>query len=364
VRYFSEDITGENLTAYAIAVDNYGNVYVTGTGATIGYNTDGDNLWIDSSDYVGQDITVDDSGYVYVTGYSKESGTYYDYVTIKYHPDGDTAWARRYNGPGDGDDRACAVAVDDSGKVYVTGSSLCTETSYDYATVKYHSSGDICWVRRYNGPADEWEQASALAVDDSGSVYVTGFSQGLGTSHDYATIKYYSNGDTAWVRRYNGAGNSFDRAWDIAIDHLDNAYVTGFSSGTESSGDYASVKYNPEGELLWVERYNGSANSSDNPSAIAVDKFKNIYVTGWSSGGKTSKDYATIKYVQFLRGDADNNDYLSFSDMIYLINHLFKFGPIPHPYQSGDSNCDGQVSLSDVVYLKAYLLKIGPTPCR
>jgi hypothetical protein len=363
-RHFSQDTIEKNLSAYAIEVDNCGNVYVTGTGATIGYNTDGNCLWIDSSDYVGQDITIDDSGYVCVTGYSKEDGTYYDYVTMKYYPDGDTVWVRRYNGPGNGDDRACAVVVDGSGKVYVTGLSLSPGTSYDYATVKYYSNGDICWVRRYNGPADEWEQASALAVDDSGNVYVTGFSQGIGTSHDYATIKYYSNGDTAWARRYNGAESSSDRAWDIAIDDLGNSYVTGYSSGTESSGDYATIKYSPKGEQLWVERYNGSDNSSDNPSVIAVDKFKNVYVTGWSNGSETSKDYATIKYVQFLRGDADNNGYLSLSDVVYLINYLFKLGSAPHPLQSGDTNCDGKVSLSDVVYLKAYLLKKGPPPCR
>ncbi len=364
VRYFREEVTEKNLGAYAIAVDNCGNVYVTGTGATIGYDTDGDCLWIDSSDFVGQDIAIDDSAYVYVAGYSKGDGTYYDYVTVKYSPEGDTVWTRRYNGPGNGDDRACAVAVDDSGKVYVTGSSLSLGTSYDYATVKYHSNGDICWVRRYNGPADEWEQASALAVDDSGNVYVTGFSQGTGTSHDYATIKYHSSGDTAWLRRYNGAANSSDRAWDIAIDDLGNSYVTGYSSDTESSDDYATVKYSPKGERLWVERYNGPANSFDRPSAIAVDKLKNVYVAGWSNGGETSKDYTTIKYIQFLRGDTDSNGYLSFSDIVYLINYLFKFGSLPYPYQSGDTNCDGKVSLSDAVYLKAYLLKMGAPPCR
>jgi hypothetical protein len=151
-------------------------------------------------------IAVDNSGYVYVTGPSLGSGTYYDYVTIKYYPNGDTAWVRRYNGPGNGDDEAFAIAVDGSGNVSVTGYSWVSGINYDYATIRYYPNGDTAWVRRYDGPGNGADEAFAIAVDGSGNVYVTGHSYGSGTNYDYATIRYYPNGDTAWVRRYNGPG--------------------------------------------------------------------------------------------------------------------------------------------------------------
>ncbi|MFH0930573.1 MAG: dockerin type I repeat-containing protein, partial [Candidatus Zixiibacteriota bacterium] len=63
------------------------------------------------------------------------------------------------------------------------------------------------------------------------------------------------------------------------------------------------------------------------------------------------------------RGDANNDGSISISDIVYLINYLFKGGPPPHYYNTGDANCDGRVSISDVVYLVNYLFKYGPPPC-
>jgi len=94
--------------------------------------------------------------------------------------------------PTNGRDWARALAVDDSGNVYVTGHSEVTGVNHDYVTVKYDSDGNEEWVARYNGPAENrQDEAYALAVDSSGNVYVTGESSGSGTGYsDYATIKY------------------------------------------------------------------------------------------------------------------------------------------------------------------------------
>jgi hypothetical protein len=72
---------------------------------------------------------VDGSGNVYVTGYSLGSGTNGDYATIKYDPDGNQVWVAHYNGPASGDDQACAIAVDGSENVYVTGYGLGSGTT-------------------------------------------------------------------------------------------------------------------------------------------------------------------------------------------------------------------------------------------
>ena len=101
---------------------------------------------------------MDDSGNVYVTGNSNGSGTYDDYATIKYLPNGDTAWVRRYDGPDASADCAYALVVDGSGNVYVTGNSHNT-IDKDFATVKYLSDGDTAWIRRYDVPGGGNEAA-------------------------------------------------------------------------------------------------------------------------------------------------------------------------------------------------------------
>jgi uncharacterized delta-60 repeat protein len=316
--------------AYAIAIDGAGNVYITGWSAvsgtsddyvTIKYNSTGETLWVRRYNGLGNNddeasaIAVDGSGNVYVTGYSVDSGTYEDYATIKYNSNGETLWVRRYNGPGNSEDEASAIAVDGQGNVYVTGISVGSGTSFDYATIKYNSAGVQQWVARYNGLGNDVDMALSLAIDGQGNVYVTGYSYGSGTYEDYATIKYNTAGETLWVRRYNGPGNNDDEARVIAVDGSGNVYVTGYSKSSGTYEDYATIKYNTAGETLWVRRYNGPGNDDDEARAIAVDSSGSVYVTGlsWGSG---AYDYATIKYnsvgveqwVQRYNGPANDDD--------------------------------------------------------
>jgi len=250
-----------------------------------------------SNDYdYATSIALDGSGNVYVTGYSYGSGTYQDYCTIKYNSSGDTVWVRRYNGPGNYNDWSYSIAVDGSGNVYVTGESYGSVTYTDYCTIKYNSSGVQQWVARYNGPGNDEDDAYSIAVDGSGNVYVTGESTGSGTSRDYCTIKYNSSGDTVWVRRYDGPGNYKDWSYSIAVDGSGNVYVTGGSYGSETGPDYCTIKYNSSGVQQWVARYNGPGNNDDRALSIAVDGSGNVYVTGYSYGGGTYADYCTIKY--------------------------------------------------------------------
>src|SRR4029077_7750140 len=112
-------------------------------------------------------------------------------ATIKYNSDGQQQWVARYDGPVNYTDKATAIAVDASGNVYVTGASSSNAGAggLDYATIKYNSAGQQQWVARYNGPGNYIDQARAIAVDGSGNVYVTGESYGP-TYSEYATIKY------------------------------------------------------------------------------------------------------------------------------------------------------------------------------
>ena len=89
------------------------------------------------------------------------------------------------------------------------------------------------WVARYDGIGNEDDYARAIAVDDGGNVYVTGESDGGSSTHsDYATIKYNSSGIEQWVVIYDNVNWPYnDGAEAIAVD----------ASGRILSGGYAST---------------------------------------------------------------------------------------------------------------------------
>ena len=296
--------------AWAMAVDSLDNVYVTGYSwgkgtssdfATIKYDSTGKQSWLARYDGPASeedwpwDIALDDSGNVYVTGWSTGDGTKADYTTIKYDTKGKRNWVSRYDGPANGYDYAYALALDSSGNVYVTGWCQGIATNEDYATIKYDNNGNQLWVARYNGPASGADRASAIAVDKVGYIYVTGSSAG-NNSADFTTVKYDSNGNQLWVARYNGPASGEDKASAIALDASGNAYVTGSSMGSDTSKDYATVKYDSKGNQIWAARYNGPANGADEAVALATDSAGYVYVTGSSTGNDTYQDYATVKY--------------------------------------------------------------------
>jgi uncharacterized delta-60 repeat protein len=302
---------GNNIDeAFAVVTDAAGNIYVTGSStgsgtnldyATVKYNSAGAEQW--AARYNGpanfidiaNAIAVDGSGNVYVTGISAGITSLSDYATVKYNSAGQQQWVARYNGPSNGTDEAFSITVDGSGNVYVTGQSL-SGTNYDYATVKYNSAGQQEWAARYNGPQSSIDNAAVVRVDISGNVYVTGSSTGSGTGLDYATIKYNSAGAEQWAVRYNGTNNGDDVPSSMELDASGNIYVTGGSSGSTSSNDYVTIKYNSAGQEQWNARYNGTGNDNDIASALTVSSSGNVFVTGSSIGQGSATDYATVMY--------------------------------------------------------------------
>jgi len=242
-------------------------------------------------------MTMDPSGNIYVTGSSIGNATGKDYATVAYDSNGNELWVARYNGPGNGDDEATAIDINPNGNIIVTGKSMGNGTDYDYATVAYDPNGIELWVARYYGFGNGWDLANAVSCDPFGNVYVTGTSYGNGTFRDYATIKYDPSGIELWINRYNGPGNGEDIAVDLEVDPPDYIYVTGRSKGNETGPDYATIKYDALGNRIWVSRYNGPGNDLDNARALALDSLGNIYVTGSSHIGTViCNNFATIKY--------------------------------------------------------------------
>jgi DNA-binding beta-propeller fold protein YncE len=297
-------------------------VYVTGFSsggisgddyATVAYSaTTGAQLWASRYTSPGNSIdqassvAVSPSGdTVYVTGSSWGASSGKDYATVAYNATtGALLWVSRYNGPGNADDLARSIAVSPSGDaVYVTGNSYGGGAAgYDYATVAYNTAtGARVWAKRYNGPGNGTDVANSLAVSPAGTtVYVTGSSDGGTSGLDYGTVAYSTaTGARLWVSRYNGPGNSSDEATMVAVSPAgDTVYVTGSSSGGTSGVDYATTAYNAAtGARLWVRRYNGPGNGQDNARSMVVSPAGDtVYVTGSSDGGASGVDYATVAY--------------------------------------------------------------------
>ncbi|MFB3910398.1 MAG: SBBP repeat-containing protein [Candidatus Eisenbacteria bacterium] len=351
---------GTHDVGFAIAVDDLGNVYIAGSTQSFGddyltikYDSSGTEQWVRTyegpvfeSDSAAS-IAVDSDGNVYVTGYSTGDGTGLDYATIKYSPGGDELWLRRFD-VGAGEDVAAMVAVTSSG-IVVTGRS-----NYDYTTIMYSPDGVEQWQRTYDGPGNSADTAVAVKLDEDDNIFVTGLSIAAGNDYDYATIKYDPAGTELWVRRFDES--DFDYASALAIDPQGNVFVTG-----ASADDFATVKYDPTGTELWVRRF-GAAQTGDSPYAIAVDAQGNSYVTGYSYGDSvTTYDYATVAYDA--SGEALWTQSYNGPGNFYDIPHSIAVHESGDVFVTGQSGGDGTaLDYATIKYSQTTAGVAGPGP--
>lgn len=266
---------------------------------TIAYDSFGDTLWYadysfgttTNQEYAG-DIAVDNNGNAYITGVGVGIGGNNDALTVKYTPGGMDEWAKYHNGPTNNSDRGFAITTDNNGNVYVAGTESDGADGLDYVVIKYNSAGDTLWTGGYKGFAQGSTDVPVdIAVDNSGNVFVTGTS-GFSIITDYATVKFNSAGARQWVRRYNrGTADIYDQATDLALDNTGNVYVTG-TTGT--------IKYTPNGDTAWKQTYDDIVPAlADTKFSIALDNQNNVYVGGsLFISSASASDYVLIKYAQ------------------------------------------------------------------
>ena len=361
-----------------IAVDNQGNVYVTGYSSrngvtsdntiipigdikTIKYNKAGQQLWVSTYngppdlEDIGVSIALDGAGNVYVSGTSERASKNTDIVVIKYNNNGVEQWVSRYNGPGNGNDKANALAVDPQGNAYVTGSQDGDEQNdgTDIVTLRYNSQGALQWAKSYAGAAGKEDEAKTIALPGDGYVYIAG-SLVETTSSDYLLIKYSIEGNVAWIGWYDGPVKGSDLINDIDVDAAGNVYITGTSQSEDGrfgtiNMDYCTIKYDANGNQKWNRRYDQDQNK-DVATSIEVDASGNVFVNG-SSYKDGTLDYLTIKY------DGANGNHI-WGDRFYVENGC---GEVPYDmvmdaegsvYITGSANRAGNCYLTDYATVK------------
>jgi hypothetical protein len=197
-------------------------------------------------------ITLDPTGDLYIEAFLQD-GQSSGFSTFKYATNGNIVWlVNDLSGGYGGSQQATGLAMDSGTNLLVTGIFGYTYTQnspygfnvyYCYATSKLNSAGAIIWTSYYPPSPFGFGGANAITVDSANNVYVTGYSSATNFNFDIVTIKYGSNGNQVWLQRYNGPGNGNDAGNAIAVDNSGNVYVTGYDTLPGGGTEIVTIKY-------------------------------------------------------------------------------------------------------------------------
>ncbi len=299
--------------ARAVAVDSSGNIVVAGylwdapnPGAyfwLVGmYDKDGNGLWNDaptpptpigSGDISrAYGVAVDGSGNTVAVGTELRGGGT-DWRIRKYDSAGVALWTQTYNGPGNLEDTAYGVAIDSNGNAIVVGNQCNGGLNYDWVIQKYNPNGGLIWQQTYDGPANGWDEAYAVAVDKSDNIVVVGkewTGNVSGERYNWVIRKYDSVGKLIWSDTDNGALNMDDKAYAVAIDGCGNIVVGGYHDGDATqtqppydAGYWHIHQYDPDGNLLCSFAYNGPGNGPEGAYGTAIDGNGDFILAGFES---------------------------------------------------------------------------------
>lgn len=309
---------GKDDLAVDIETDLNGNIFIAGytdvsvgsfienNGILIAYKSGGQSLFNKSysfsasSNDIHSCMILAPNNDIVICG-STEVVPFKHATFMRYSNTGTEIWIKKYVANGDNSNNSHSIVVDAQGNTYVAGYSVEYGADRNHSLLKIDPNGNTLWIRTLNGSSlsGSPDEAYGIDIDANGFIYVGGFLKNTGTSYDIVLAKYNANGDTIWTRKYDYTlvGGS-DKAFQLALDKQGNIFLTGRSDSDPSANsntDAITLKYNSLGALMWVQRYNGAANGSDQTRQIKVSTTGNVYVSGRTFNG-INNDVLVIKY--------------------------------------------------------------------
>jgi uncharacterized delta-60 repeat protein len=190
----------------------------------------------------GESLAIDNSGNVVVAGTSdsdaNSSTLNNNIVTIKYDANGNELWNKIYDNPNGLDDQACEVGIDILNNIYVSGQSETSATlsNYDYVAIKYAPNGVQDSIYHYNGTGNAKDIPSTMLVKGL-EILVTGGSLNQDLQRDLVTVRYYGTADAG----LNDLGQSAGSVFKIYPNPSSN-YVVIDVSAIQTKGNNISLK--------------------------------------------------------------------------------------------------------------------------
>jgi hypothetical protein len=267
-------------------------------GLVVKYNAAGTRKWTKTYAGLGNAevvaVAFDGKGNICVAGHTwATAGGGADIFVAKYSPRGVRRWVASYGAGNNVDDWAEAIAVDQSGNVYVGGSGGVGNGLYGVVVVKYGAGGKEMWLapaRLDPDPAvpDQGSrEPTGIGIDAAGNVYVAGVARDGGAPDylQYSALVFKvatSNGTIAWGPKYwKGKDGSGAGAYGIAVRGRAVVVCGEASKWTSWHNDLLVLRYDRAGNQKHPPlEYDRSATTDDSGEDVAIDARGNAYVTG------------------------------------------------------------------------------------